>query len=84
MTLSSTRGNIQHIVNPYTTATSPKRVILTDLGHVGLGGNNRLNIIIYVICAIAKKPICGISSFFHPITSPRKEKKSAAVNAQYL
>lgn len=84
MRLSSTRGNIQHIAKPYTTATSPKSVILTDLGQVGLGGNNRLNIIIYVICAIAKKPICGISSFFHPITSPRKEKKSAVANAQYL
>ena len=38
----------------------------------------------YVICARAKNPICGMSSFFHPITSPRKEKKSAAASAHCL
>ena len=81
MSLSSTRGNIQHIATPYTLATSTRGTYLMGFSHVVFGDIKRLYIIMYRICATAKHPIWGMSSFLHPITSPRKEKKSAAVRA---
>ena len=84
MVLSTTLGNIQFIATAYIEATSARRIALTGFGQVFFGGCKKHNIIMYRICARAKKAIWGISSCCQPITSPMKEKKRAAVKAHCL